>query len=42
MDGFYSAGAFEQDVKVTVDKVADSTEAYINGKAAFLTTPIED
>lgn len=35
------AGAFEQDVKVTVDKVADSTEAYINGKAAFLTTPIE-
>ena len=35
------AGAFEQDVKVTVDKVADSTEACINGKAAFLTTPIE-
>ena len=35
------AGAFEQDVKVTVDKVADNTEAYKNSKDAFLTTPIE-
>lgn len=34
------AGAFEQDMKITVDKVDDSTEAYKNGKAAFLTTPI--
>jgi len=35
------AGAFEQEVRVTVEKVADNTEAYINGKDAFLTMPIE-
>ena len=36
-----SAGAFEQDVKVTVDKVENNTEAYSNGKDVFITEPFE-
>ncbi len=35
------AGAFDQDEKITINKIDDSTEAYINGENAFLTTPIE-